>query len=150
MQRITNKVLSLISVVSVFLSAASGCSSSVGIADVDNVDLAVADIYDWTDKNFHNLSADGSLQVSDTIDSDKDFILPRSLGTNSTKITVANNSEAAVTVYLCYDGDTDNPIQQFSLGRKERKSFANLTSRFSYSISMSADVGTQLSLTITD
>lgn len=152
MKQIIKKALSLLSIVSVLLSAASCCSLLVSIAAGDNpdiTDLVVADIYDSTDENYHNLSADGVLQVSGLIDSDEDFILLQALVTNSTKITVTNNSGATAAVYLYYDY-SDNPIQQFSLGNAETKSFDNLTSRFRYSISIGADIDTQLNLTITD
>ena len=142
------KALLLLSAASVFLSASSGCYSSVGIAD--NAAVSIADVYYSTDQSYHDLSADGAIKVSDYTYSDKDFTILQPLGTNSTKITVANNSGAAVMVYLYYYGDTDTPIQQFSLDNRETKSFANLTSRFRYNISISADTDTRLDLTITD
>ena len=144
------KVLLLLSAASVLLLAASGCSAPDGIADTDNTDLVVEDIYDSAGKTYHDLSADGVLHVSYSIDSGEEVILLPSVGTNSTKISVANNSGAAVTVYLYYDGNTDSPIQQFSLDNIETKAFTNLTSRFVYRIGIGADVGTLLDLTITD
>lgn len=147
------KALLLLSAASVILSAASGCSSSNDISAVDNADLAASDIYAPyvpREENCHDLSADGAIHVSYPIDSGKDVILLQALGTNSTKITAVNNSGTAVAVYLYYDGKPDDPIQQFTLNNKETKAFTNLTSRFVYSIGVSADADTRLNLTLTD
>ena len=144
------KALLLLSAALVFLFAASGCLAPSVISDGDNVDLAAASIDDPICKNRHDLSADGAIQAAYSINGGEEVILRQAVGTNSTKITAANNSGAAVEVYLYYDGKPDSPIQQFTLNNKETKSFTNLTSRFAYSIGIAADIDTQLDLTITD
>lgn len=146
----TKKALLSLLVGFVCLSTLIGCSASGDISNVDDEDLAVVNTDNKTDGNHHNLSMDGSLQVSDDISNDANFVLEQSLETNSHEITITNNSEVTVVIDLYSDTDPDNSIRQLSLDSAETKSFTGLTSRFQYRIGVSADTSTQLNLTITD
>lgn len=86
------KPLALLLAVFVCLSVLIGCSTSDGNSDVDDEDLAVENTDNQTDEKHHNLSADGSIQVSEDIDNDAILILEQSLETNSHEIETAENS----------------------------------------------------------
>lgn len=98
----------------------------------------------------YDLSSNDAMQVTDTIEQENVFIVPQSLKTNSTEITVENKSGVDVDVFLYLDNDLNNPINQMTLSNGKKKSFENLTSSVVYHIGFSADTSIQLDISITD
>lgn len=96
------------------------------------------------------LSDNDPIQVTDSIEKETVFIVPQSLNTNSTKITVKNKSGVDVEIFLYLENDLNIPIAQMTLGNGKSQSFENLTSSAVYRIGLSADTSTQLDVSITD
>ena len=103
-----------------------------------------------TDKNYHDLSSDGALEVSVDIIGKDNLILKQSLRTNSEEIKITNNSAVKAVIYLYVDDDLDNPSRQLSCDSTDTITFTGLDSRFKYQIGVSADTSTRLNLTITE
>ena len=119
-----------------------GVIDSNGETDLsENVDIIKAD---------YDLSSKETLKVTDTIEKENIFIVPQSLRTNSTEITVENKSGVDVDVFLYSENDLNNPINQMTVSNGKTKSFENLTSSVIYHIGLSADTSTQLDISITD
>ena len=98
----------------------------------------------------YDLSNNDAMQVTDTVETDNVFIVPQSLRTNSTEITVKNKSGVDVDVFLYLDDDLNKPINQMTLRNGKKESFENLTSSVVYLVGFSADTSTQLDISITD
>ena len=104
-----------------------------------------------TDKNYHDLSSDGALEVSVDVIGKENLILNQSLRTNSEEIKITNNSAVKAVIYLLYaDNNSDKPIRQLSCDSTDTITFTGLDSRFRYQIGVSADTSTRLNLTITE
>jgi hypothetical protein len=101
-------------------------------------------------QSFHDLSDDGPFEVSEAIQSSEIYYAPSLLATNSHKITVANQGDTDLVVYLFSETDISEPIRQMTVASNDEEDFTGLTSRFLYTIGVSSDVPTQLELTITD
>ena len=98
----------------------------------------------------YDLSDNDALQVSDSIVSEAIYIVPQSLMTNSTEITVENKSGGDVDVFLYSEADLTNPILQMTVNNGKTKSFTGLTSRFVYYIGFGSDTSAQLDVSISD
>ena len=72
------------------------------------------------------------------------------LWTNSTKISVKNNSGTDVTVYLFSVENESTPILEMTLSNKEEKVFTNLSSQYIYYVRISADSSANVSVDISD
>ncbi len=103
-----------------------------------------------TDKNYQDLSFDGSLEVSEDIIGKDNLLLKQSLRTNSEEIKITNNSAVKVVIYLYVDNDPVNPLRQLSCDSTDTITFTGLDYRFIYKIGVSADTSTRLNLTITE
>jgi hypothetical protein len=101
-------------------------------------------------QSFHDLSDDGPFEVSEAIQSSEIYYAPSLLATNSHKITVDNQGDTDLVVYLFSETDISEPIRQMTVASNDEEDFTGLTSRFLYTIGVSSDVPTQLELTITD
>lgn len=95
----------------------------------------------------HDLSSDGELLVSETIKKDEAFIISPAVYTNSEEISVTNNGTEDLTVYL-YNFGVE--IRQMSLASGDAIVFDGLNGTFPYKVGVSAEVSTQIDLTITD
>lgn len=80
-----------------------------------------------------DLTGKGEYHLLETLSSDQIVLdLNDSFYTNSTQITVKNNGDEALVVYLYNENDRGNAALQLTLQGGETKSFTNLTSRFLY------------------
>ena len=70
------------------------------------------------------------------------------LWTNSTKISIKNNSGTNVTVYLFSTENDSTPILEMTLSNKEEKAFTNLSSQYGYFVRISSDSSTHVSVTV--
>lgn len=99
-----------------------------------------------------DLTSKGEYHLQETLTPDG-FVLDLndSFYTNSTQITVKNNGDESLTVYLYNENDRGNPALQLTLKAGETKSFSNLTSRFLYYLCFEpATSGTAIDVTISD
>lgn len=101
-------------------------------------------------RDYYNLSEQGEIHVAGAIDSNNNFVQSQKLWTNSTEISIKNNSGTDVTVYLFSVEDDRTPILEMTLSNKEVKAFTNLTSRFVYYIRISAVSSAHVSVDISD
>ncbi len=97
--------------------------------------------------NEYDLSSEGEMLVSEKIEANEVFIIAPDVCTNSEEISVTNNSEADLTVYLYRRQDV---IRQMSLSEGETKVFDGLNSIYPYKIGVSAEDSVQVELVITD
>ena len=97
--------------------------------------------------NEHNLSSDGNLQILENVEKDKIFIISSDVCTNNEEISVKNNGTEDLTVYLYNFGEV---IRQMSLAAGDTKVIDGLNGAFPYKVGVSAEVDTQIELTITD
>ena len=95
----------------------------------------------------HDLSSAGKLVVSEMIKKDEVFIISPDVCTNSEEISVTNNGTVDLTVYLYNFGEV---VRQVSLAAGDTKVIDGLNGAFPYKVGVSADVDTQIELTITD
>jgi hypothetical protein len=96
-------------------------------------------------KSYHNLTRQGSLQVTAT------DILNFQLATNSTEIRVTIPRGGYSGTFFLYDVEsTDNPIQQFTLDNNNRTmAFSNLTSAKNYFI-VAAGIDGAVTITLSE
>ena len=95
----------------------------------------------------HDLSSAGKLVVSEMIKKDEVFIISPDVCTNSEEISVTNNGTVDLTVYLYNFGEV---VRQVSLAAGDTKVIDGLNGAFPYKVGVSAEVDTQIELTITD
>lgn len=142
MKKLLAGMLALLCVLSLM-----GCKGQGGVETLDDngkseTKNVVAD-WDLTSKGEYHL------QVL-TLDG---FVLnlEDSFYTNSTQITVKNDGDESLTVYLYNENDRGNPALQLTLKAGETKAFTNLTSRFLYYLSFEpATSGSAIDVTISD
>ena len=101
-------------------------------------------------ETYYNLSDQGKLKVSGSTDSNHSFVQSQMLWTNSTKISIKNNSGTDVTVYLFSVENESTPILEMTLSKKEEKTFTNLSSQYIYYVRISADPSANVSVDISD
>lgn len=94
----------------------------------------------------HDLSKDGELKVSESVEKDEVFMIPMDVLTNSEEIAFTNNSAEDVTIYLYHLGDL---IRKMPLEKGETETITGLNT-FPYRIEIRSDIAMQLNLTITD
>ena len=95
----------------------------------------------------HDLSKDGELQISETVEKDELFIISPNVCTNSEEISITNNSTEDLIIYLYHFGDL---IRQMSLPAGKTKIFDGLNGTFPYKMGVGADVSTIIDLVISD
>ena len=95
----------------------------------------------------HDLSNAGELVVSEAIEKDEVFIISPDVCTNSEEISVTNNGTEDLTVYLYNFGEV---VRQMSLAAGDTKVIDGLNGAYPYKVGVSAEVDTQIELTITD
>ncbi len=99
-------------------------------------------------ENCVDLSATDSFEINEEVSSGSISVFEDVLFTNSETITVKNNSDSCVDVYLYHKDNPDQVIQQFTLDGKGSKEFTNLTSRFLYQVGVDVQTDCQVCLTI--
>lgn len=87
----------------------------------------------------HDLSKDGSLQVSATVDGDDPFMVADAISTNSEKISIANHGDGQINAYLYADTDLETVIRELVIDSGKTESFTGLTSRILYRVAPSID-----------
>lgn len=95
----------------------------------------------------HDLSKDGELLISETVEKDEIFMISPNVCTNSEEISFTNNSTEDLTIYIYSFGDM---IRQMSLAAGKTKVVDGLNGAFPYKIGVSVDVSTQIELVITE
>ena len=103
-----------------------------------------------TNGTYYNLTEQGKLQVTGSIDSNHSFVQSQMLWTNSTKISIKNNSGTDVTAYLFSAENESAPILEMTLSNKEEKAFTNLSSQYVYFMRIEADSSANVSVSISD
>lgn len=95
----------------------------------------------------HDLSAEGEMLVSESIEKGEIVIISPEVFTNSEEVSVTNNSGADLTIYLYSFGEV---IRQMSLSDGEEKTFDGLNGTFPYKIGVGAEDSVQVELIVTD
>lgn len=95
----------------------------------------------------HDLSVAGDLNLSEHIEKDIVFVASPIIHTNSEKISVTNNGDSALNIYLYNNGEA---IREFSLDSGATDTFTGLNGKNAYQIGASADDSILIDLTITD
>jgi len=103
-----------------------------------------------TNGTYYNLTEQGKLQVTGSIDSNHSFVQSQMLWTNSTKISIKNNSGTDVTAYLFSAENESTPILEMTLSNKEEKAFTNLSSQYVYFMRIEAGLSANVSVSISD
>lgn len=103
-----------------------------------------------TNGTYYNLTEQGKIQVEGLIDNNHSFVQSQMLWTNSTKISIKNNSGTDVTAYLFSAENESAPILEMTLSNKEEKAFTNLSSKYVYFMRIEADLSTNISVSISD
>lgn len=102
------------------------------------------------DGDYYNLTEQGMITVEGEYDGNNLVKSQQSLWTNSTKITVKNNSGTDVVVELYSNESHSTPIMEMQLKDKENKEFTNLSSQYVYSVRVSSESAGHISVDITD
>lgn len=143
MKKLLAGVLALLCVLSLM-----GCKEQEDVETLDNAGNAAnkATVADW------DLTSKGEYHLQETLTPDGFVLnLHDSFYTNSTEITVKNNGDEEVTVYLYNETDRSTPALQLTLQAGDTKSFSNLTSRFLYYLCFgSTTSGSTIDVTISD
>jgi len=114
----------------------------------EEVVIGSPDASSW--ENVHNLSADGSVKITDSIEGEELFLMSESIYTNTHRVSVSNNSDVDLFVYLYSASDLSDHIRQMTVSSGETESFLGLTSRFAYNIGVKSTMATSLDITIAD
>ena len=115
------------------------CLMGAGVAAVKIYIDRVASPDAFENIEHHDLSADGTIQISEYIDNGELFMVPDAMTTNKEEISVTNNSQSEVTVYLYSGEELDESIRELSVGKNETESFTGLSSRFLYHIGITTE-----------
>ena len=114
--------------------------------DVENIDSAVTDtgeiIGEIKSVDHHDLSRSGTVRLKGEPDGGNMFIETEMMKTNSCEISVKNNGEGSVKVYLYSEENDETPIREMYVDAGKTKSFDGLTSSLVYRIAASAADGT--------
>lgn len=99
-----------------------------------------------------DLTGKGDCHLQENLSADEIVLdVEDSFYTNSTEITVKNNGDASLTVYLYNENDRGNVALQMTLKEGETKSFSNLTSRYLYYLCFEpATLGAAIDVIISD
>ena len=115
---------------------------------IDNGELCVLPL---APSEYHDLTKDGSLEITEVIKDDEIIVFPQTMSTNKEQIAVTNKSDVDITAYLYVSDDGfDKAIREVIISENETKTFTGLTSRFNYRIGVSVDASAQIDLIISD
>ena len=110
--------------------------------DVENINFAVTDTGEITggtkSGDHHDLSRNGAIRLKGEPDGGNMFIETEMMKTNSCEISVKNNGEGSVKVYLYSEENDETPIREMYVDAGKTKSFDGLTSSLVYRIAASA------------
>lgn len=131
------------------ISSANIVNGSGNAADSNHaVDHNNSEIIAPSSNEYHDLSSDGSITVSEVINGKDIFIIQQKLKTNSHAISIKNNSDDVVTVYLYNSTDLENAIQQFTLKNNTTRKFSNLSASNLYNIGVCSETKMNIQLII--
>lgn len=102
-----------------------------------------------TDKDevIYDLSNTGELTISEFIEKNKVFVSTMSVRTNTEEITIKNNSDEDLTIYLYCNGEV---IRQMSLAVGNTKTVDGLNGALAYEVGVIIENSVQVDLLITD
>lgn len=100
--------------------------------------------------SYHDLSSEGELESDIEVRKEEIFMVQNRFKTNSTEITIVNQGEIPLTVYLYNIMRPESYIQVMDLEPLESGGFLNLTSAYLYSIGVTSAEDTKLKITISD
>lgn len=95
----------------------------------------------------HDLSVAGDLKLSEHIEKDIVFVASPIIHTNSEEISVTNNGDSVLNIYLYNNGEA---IREFSLDSGATDTFTGLNGKNEYQIGVSANDSIRFDLTVTD
>lgn len=114
--------------------------------DVENIDLAVTDtgeiIGEIKSVDYHDLSRNVTVRLKGDAGCENMFIETEMLKTNSCEISVKNNGEDSVKIFLFSEEDDETPIREMYVDAGKTKSFDGLTSSLMYRVAASTADGT--------
>lgn len=99
---------------------------------------------------YYDLSSEGELQSDVTVQEEEIFMIETKFKTNSTKITIANQDNIPITVYLYNTLRPDSTIQEMDIEPLGSGSFDNLSAKYLYSIGVISAENAQCKITIND
>lgn len=120
---------------------------SIEAVPADESELPDVTIIPPTTPLEHDLSVAGDLKLSEHIEKDIVFVASPIIHTNSEKISITNNGDSALNIYLYNNGEA---IREFSLDSGATDTFTGLNGKNAYQIGASADDSILIDLTITD
>ena len=110
--------------------------------DVEKINFAVTDTGEIIGKiksgEYHDLSRNGTVRLKGDADCENMFIETEMLKTNSCEISVKNNGEDSVKIFLYSEENDETPIREMYVDAGKTKSFDGLTSSLVYRIAASA------------
>lgn len=95
----------------------------------------------------HDLSVAGELKLSGHTEKDIVFVVSTIIHTNSENISVTNNGDSALNIYLYNNGEV---IREISLNSGATDTFTGLNGKNEYQIGISANDPPQFDLSLTD
>ena len=110
--------------------------------DAEKINFAVTDTGEIIDElnsgDYHDLSRNGTVRLKGDAGCGNMFIETEMLKTNSCEISVKNNGEESVKVYLYSEENDETPIREMYVDAGKTKSFDGLTSSLVYRVAASA------------
>ncbi len=125
----------------------SGCTSNISDSESSSEDYN-ANTPITSDENCIDLGETDSYEINEEVKSSSILVFEEAIFTNSETITVKNNSDSRIDVYLYNKDNPEQVIQQFTLDGKGSKVFSNLTSRFLYQVGVNVQTDCEICLTI--
>jgi len=102
---------------------------------------------DMEEADEHDLSAEGPLEIAEQIENGEICLVSTGVFTNSEEISVTNNGDEELTIYLYVFGDE---VRRVSLSGNTTKTIDGLTNSNPYRIGISAENEVQVHLTVTE
>lgn len=99
---------------------------------------------------YYDLSSEGELESDGVVQAEEIFLIDNKFKTNSTKITIANQENIPITVYLYNTLRPESSIQEMAVEPLGNGTFANLTAKYLYSIGVVSAEDAQFKITIGD
>ena len=109
--------------------------------DVENINFAVTDTGKITGEiksgDYHDLSRNGAVRLKGDADCENMLMETEMLKTNSCEISVKNNGEDSVKIFLYSEENDETPIREMYVDAGKTKSFDGLTSSLVYRVAAS-------------
>lgn len=105
---------------------------------------------DRDEEPYYDLSGEGELESDAIVQNEEIFMIQNKFKTNSTKITVANQGNIPIIVYLYNTLYPESTIQEMNIEPLENGIFSNLSVKYLYSIGIVAEKNKQIKISIND